>query len=210
MSERDDRELDVERVLRVWPADEPQAGFAGRATAAARERSGAGTRPTLIGAAVLAAALGVGAFILRGAPAPEPAPRSVHAARQGEPPAAEPTGPPASIEDEDEEAPPDGGSPTHGSLDKEIIARVVARHLHEVKACYDPELEAKPGLEGSIMVQFTIGAEGLVVASELVNSTMKDAVVEGCVVEAVRHWEFPKPVGGGVVVVSYPFLFKRE
>jgi hypothetical protein len=31
--------------------------------------------------------------------------------------------------------------------------------------------------------------------------------VENCVVQAVRRWEFPKPLGGGIVIVSYPFNF---
>jgi hypothetical protein len=26
-------------------------------------------------------------------------------------------------------------------------------------------------------------------------------------VQAVRRWEFPKPMGGGIVIVSYPFVF---
>jgi hypothetical protein len=31
--------------------------------------------------------------------------------------------------------------------------------------------------------------------------------VENCVVQSVRRWEFPKPMGGGIVIVSYPFNF---
>jgi hypothetical protein len=30
--------------------------------------------------------------------------------------------------------------------------------------------------------------------------------VENCTVQAVRRWEFPKPLGGGIVIVSYPFV----
>jgi hypothetical protein len=29
--------------------------------------------------------------------------------------------------------------------------------------------------------------------------------VDACVVEAIRRWEFPKPDGGGVAIVTYPF-----
>jgi TonB family protein len=94
-----------------------------------------------------------------------------------------------------------------GSLDKEIIRRIVRRHVAEVKACYEPELGNQPELAGRIVVQWTIGATGQVVASDLQSSTMGSPGVEACVVRAVRRWEFPKPLGGGVVTVSYPFDF---
>jgi len=55
-------------------------------------------------------------------------------------------------------------------------------------------------------VQFTIAASGQVIASVLQNSTMANARVETCTVEAVRRWQFPKPIGGGIVIVSYPFI----
>ena len=68
------------------------------------------------------------------------------------------------------------------------------------------ELTKKPELGGRIMVQFTIAASGQVIASVLQNSTMGNARVENCTVQAVRRWEFPKPLGGGIVIVSYPFV----
>ena len=93
-----------------------------------------------------------------------------------------------------------------GSLDKEIIRRIIRRHVNEVKYCYEQELTKQPDLGGRIMVQFTIAASGQVIASVLQNSTMGNARVENCTVQAVRRWEFPKPLGGGIVIVSYPFV----
>ena len=75
-----------------------------------------------------------------------------------------------------------------------------------MKYCYEQELTKKPDLGGRIMVQFTIAASGQVIASVLQNSTMGNARVENCTVQAVRRWEFPKPLGGGIVIVSYPFV----
>jgi TonB family protein len=93
-----------------------------------------------------------------------------------------------------------------GDSNKEIIRRVIRRHINEVKSCYEQELSTKPDLGGRIMVQFTIAASGQVIASVLQNSTMGNARVENCTVQAVRRWEFPKPLGGGIVIVSYPFV----
>jgi TonB family protein len=99
-----------------------------------------------------------------------------------------------------------GTANVRGSLDKEIIRRIIRRHINEVKYCYEQELTKKPELGGRIMVQFTIAASGQVIASVLQNSTMGNARVENCTVQAVRRWEFPKPLGGGIVIVSYPFV----
>jgi TonB family protein len=99
-----------------------------------------------------------------------------------------------------------GQANVRGSLDKEIIRRIIRRHINEVKYCYEQELTKKPDLGGRIMVQFTIAASGQVIASVLQNSTMGNARVENCTVQAVKRWEFPKPLGGGIVIVSYPFV----
>jgi hypothetical protein len=99
-----------------------------------------------------------------------------------------------------------GQAQVRGSLDKEIIRRIIRRHINEVKYCYEQELLKKPDLGGRILVQFTISAAGQVVASVLQNSTMGNTRVENCTVQAVRRWEFPKPLGGGIVIVSYPFV----
>jgi TonB family protein len=100
-----------------------------------------------------------------------------------------------------------GSAVVRGSLDKEIIRRIIRRHINEVKYCYEQELVRKPELGGRVSVQFTIAATGQVVTSVLQNSTMGNLRVENCVVQAVRRWEFPKPLGGGIVIVTYPFAF---
>jgi metallo-beta-lactamase class B len=93
-----------------------------------------------------------------------------------------------------------------GSLDKEIIRRVIRRHINEVKYCYESQLTTIPDLLGRITVRFTISATGDVIASVLESSTMRNAAVESCTVQAVGRWQSPKPLGGGIVIVSYPFV----
>lgn len=99
-----------------------------------------------------------------------------------------------------------GQANVRGSLDKEIIRRIIRRHINEVKYCYEQELVKRPELGGRILVQFVISPMGAVTSSVLQNSTLGNARVENCVVQAVRRWEFPKPLGGGIVIVSYPFV----
>ena len=97
-----------------------------------------------------------------------------------------------------------------GSLDKEIIRRIIRGHINEVKDCYERALAKDPALFGRVMVQFTIAASGDVIASVLQSSTIGDESVESCTVAAVRRWQFPKPIGGGIVIVSYPFVFTPQ
>jgi TonB family protein len=93
-----------------------------------------------------------------------------------------------------------------GNLDHAVIRSVVAEHINEVKWCYEQELVRQPNLGGRIVVQFKIDATGAVAASALQTSTMGQPNVESCVVKAVRRWQFPEPEGGGIVIVSYPFI----
>lgn len=95
-----------------------------------------------------------------------------------------------------------------GGLDKEIIRRVVRRHINEWRYCYERELQAQQDLAGRIIVGFTIGPNGQVLASSMTSSTVGNPAVERCVVQAVRRWRFPAPRGGGIVVVSYPLVVR--
>jgi TonB family protein len=95
-----------------------------------------------------------------------------------------------------------------GSLDKEIIRRIIRRHINEVRYCYAKELAAQKSLQGRVVVQFVISAKGMVQSVKLVSSTLNSAAVETCVTRAVQRWLFPVPRGGGVVAVTYPFTFR--
>lgn len=101
-----------------------------------------------------------------------------------------------------------GTAEVRGSLDKEIIRRIIRRHINEVKFCYERELVKTPNLMGRVMVQFTIAGTGAVIASMVQSSTMNNPTVEQCIATSVRRWEFPKPQGGGIVMVTYPFVMK--
>jgi TonB family protein len=96
---------------------------------------------------------------------------------------------------------------TQGTLDKEIIRRIVRRHLNEVKYCYDQALVRQPKLDGRIVVKFTIAGTGQVLASFVQSTTLGSPAVEMCVANAVKRWDFPAPRQGGLAIVSYPFTF---
>lgn len=95
-----------------------------------------------------------------------------------------------------------------GALDKDIIRRVVRAHINEVRGCYNQGLVRDPNLKGRVSVQFTIGPTGNVPVAVVQESSIKDNSVAQCIAKAVKRWKFPKPDGGGNVVVTYPFVLE--
>ncbi|MBL8942529.1 MAG: energy transducer TonB, partial [Myxococcales bacterium] len=100
-----------------------------------------------------------------------------------------------------------GSGTVVGSLDKDETRRVVHRHANEVKYCYERALVKDPTLAGKVTIAFTIDPAGLVSTASIKDDTLADASVGKCIVKAVQRWTFPKPVGGGMVVAKYPFIF---
>ncbi|MFV8250892.1 AgmX/PglI C-terminal domain-containing protein [Bdellovibrio bacteriovorus] len=95
-----------------------------------------------------------------------------------------------------------------GGLDREIIAQYIKSKLGQILYCYERQLSAKPDLFGKVAVKFTIGPSGQVEQQLIGDTTLKNATVEGCILNRVAAWKFPAPQGGTRVLVTYPFLFK--
>ncbi len=98
-----------------------------------------------------------------------------------------------------------GAAMVKGSLSKEVIRRIVHRHINEVKFCYERQLAQRPDLSGRVAIKFIISGTGAVQMAAVANSTLGDPGVENCIAQAVRRWTFPQPEGGGIVIVTYPF-----
>lgn len=103
-----------------------------------------------------------------------------------------------------------GNARIQGSLSKEIIRRVIEKHRAQIRYCYEKELQRSPGLYGKVGTFFVIEASGAVQTAEVRQSTMGNDEVGRCITSKIRTWRFPKPKGGGVVEVTYPFLFKAS
>jgi biopolymer transport protein ExbD len=92
-----------------------------------------------------------------------------------------------------------------GTLDADIIRRIVRAHINEVRSCYNAGLTKNPELEGRVTIDFVIASTGKVGVSKLAENTLSDDNVGHCIAKAVKRWTFPKPRDGGMVEVSYPF-----
>jgi TonB family protein len=102
-----------------------------------------------------------------------------------------------------------GQADVHGSLSKEVIRRIIGRHINEVRFCYEQELNSRPDLQGRVAVKFIISPTGAVQTAAVDNSDMGNPKVEQCIAQSVRRWTFPAPEGGGIVVVTYPFVLSQ-
>ena len=93
-----------------------------------------------------------------------------------------------------------------GGLDPDVIARIIKRYLPQIQYCYEQQLVSKPNLKGKVAVAFVIKGDGSVGKEKITETTLKDSPTEACILAKIKHWKFPKPLGGGTVGVNYPFI----
>ncbi|MFH1466777.1 MAG: AgmX/PglI C-terminal domain-containing protein [Pseudomonadota bacterium] len=94
-----------------------------------------------------------------------------------------------------------------GALDKSLVDAVVRRNLNQIRYCYQRELTKNPELSGKVVVKFVIAKDGTVSSASTKSSTLGNPAVEQCINGRFMRFQFPEPKGGGIVIVSYPFMF---
>lgn len=95
-----------------------------------------------------------------------------------------------------------------GGLSKDVIMKVIKRHQNEIKFCYEQELQKQPDLAGKVAVLFTIDPAGAVAEANVSETSLNNGNAENCMLSRIRRWKFPEPAGGGVVTVTFPWIFK--
>ncbi len=104
-------------------------------------------------------------------------------------------------------AAPDGGLVVVGGLDKDVVARILARQVSNVQYCYEKGLRADPTLAGRVTVEFVIAKDGTVSSAITKGSTLNNPAVESCLGDRFMRFQFPEPDGD--VTVSYPLRLGR-
>lgn len=92
-------------------------------------------------------------------------------------------------------------------LPRDVVMAVIRRHQSEIKFCYERELQQHGGLSGKVAVTWTIDATGSIADAQIAESGLDNANVEACMLERIRRWKFPEPAGGGVAVITFPWVF---
>ena len=97
-----------------------------------------------------------------------------------------------------------------GGLEREMIDHVVHQRKDRIRLCYERQLNFIPQLSGKVTVHFEIDPQGNVLSSSLIEDTLKNQAVKDCILTEVKTWTFPKPQGGVIVPVDYPFVFESS
>jgi hypothetical protein len=92
-------------------------------------------------------------------------------------------------------------------MDRALIDRVIKQNMNRLRYCYQRELTKDPTLGGKVVVKFSIDKTGAVSSAAIKSSSLNNTAVESCMTKSFMSFKFPEPKGGGVVIVSYPFLF---
>jgi hypothetical protein len=99
-----------------------------------------------------------------------------------------------------------------GSIDPEILRKILGEYLAQFKFCYQQELqEQSEKIKGIVDLNFRIEGDGKVSKVNIKSAQTKfsDKGV-GCMSNVLRMIEFPKPKGGGLVDVRQPLNFYSE
>lgn len=94
-----------------------------------------------------------------------------------------------------------------GNIDPALIDAVIKRNLSQIRYCYRRELQRNPDIGGKTVFKFVIAKDGSVSSANLKSSSLNHPGVEQCIVGRLQRMSFPAPSGGGIAIVSYPFLF---
>jgi hypothetical protein len=100
-------------------------------------------------------------------------------------------------------------APGSGSLSKAHIRQTIRTHLGEVRACYELGLGEDPSLEGRVAIKFIIAPDGSAYVAAVARSSLEHPRTQCCIAKSVRTWSFDPPAGGGIVVVTYPFILQQ-
>lgn len=97
-----------------------------------------------------------------------------------------------------------------GGLSSEVIWGIVNEHQIELRYCYEIQLLKAPQLEGDLMTIWTIDSEGRMASIAYESESLGSTDLIPCIDSKMKNWKFPKPEGGGLVNVRYPFKFNRS
>jgi pSer/pThr/pTyr-binding forkhead associated (FHA) protein len=97
-----------------------------------------------------------------------------------------------------------------GSVDKELIRKVIQDHAAQIRYCYEQQLAVNPRLQGKVSIKWVINGDGSASSAQVdrAGTTLEDQKVHDCMMARITSWQFPKPKGGGIAVITYPWILR--
>ena len=94
------------------------------------------------------------------------------------------------------------------SYDRRLILRVLRTRRATFRRCYETAQERHRGLEGRVVVRWTIDPSGAVQGTHVAASSLRQPAVEACVLDVLRTLRSVPAPGGGTLRIRYPFEFR--
>lgn len=95
-----------------------------------------------------------------------------------------------------------------GGLKPDQVQGQIRKAFPQIRTCYLQSGSFKKKVTGRILVSFRIEENGSVSEGSILKSNFRDSPLHDCILEKIKGIQFPPPVGGGYVDVSYPFHFR--
>jgi len=99
-----------------------------------------------------------------------------------------------------------------GSIDKELIRKVIQEHAAQIRFCYEEQLAVNPKLAGKVSIKWVIDADGNAsnASIDAGSTSLLNDKVHQCMMARIVSWQFPKPKGGGIAVITYPWILRAS
>jgi hypothetical protein len=97
-----------------------------------------------------------------------------------------------------------------GSMDPELLRKILKEYLPQFRHCYQKELERNDKSKGVVDLNFRIGKNGKVQKVKVKGKAKFSKTGSNCMAKVLNLISFPKPKGGGVVDVRQPLNFFSE
>jgi hypothetical protein len=91
--------------------------------------------------------------------------------------------------------------------DERLVRSIIQQHAGEIRGCYEKELQASPGMAGTVTLQLAIDDGRVTPEIVAAGSTLNNAKVEACIVAAARRWSFPRDTR---FTFRYPLVFRTS
>lgn len=105
-----------------------------------------------------------------------------------------------------------GNAVVMGSIDRELVRKVIQDHAAQIRYCYEQQLALNPKLSGKVSIKWIINADGSATGAQVDGSatTLADDRVHDCMKARIQSWQFPRPKGGGIAVITYPWILRSS
>jgi len=93
-----------------------------------------------------------------------------------------------------------------GGISRAAVKKVIDQHIDDITYCYEVALISDPSIVGKAVYEWRILMNGSVGDVHILNASIQNQQILGCIKKSIKTWDFPKP-HRSQVLVSYPFVF---